>query len=61
LGQDHPATARLLLDYAAATLRAGNKSLSRKLRKRAAELLARFNLQSRDNMTVSVSALRDDK
>jgi tetratricopeptide (TPR) repeat protein len=61
LGQDHPATARLLLDYAAATLRAGNKSLSRKLRKRAAELVARFNLQSLDHMTVSVRALRDDK
>jgi tetratricopeptide (TPR) repeat protein len=61
LGQDHPATARLLLDYAAATLRAGNKSLSRKLRKRAAGLVARFNLQSPDHMTVSVSALRDDK
>jgi tetratricopeptide (TPR) repeat protein len=61
LGQDHPATARLLLDYASATLRAGNKSLSRKLRKRAAGLVARFNLQSRDHMTVSVSALRDDK
>jgi tetratricopeptide (TPR) repeat protein len=61
LGQDHPATARLLLDYAAATLRAGNKSLSRKLRKRAAELVARFSLQSLDHMTVSVRALRDDK
>ncbi|MGD0131048.1 MAG: tetratricopeptide repeat protein [Bryobacteraceae bacterium] len=61
LGQDHPATARLLLDYASATLRAGNKSLSRKLRKRAAELVARFNLQSLDHMTVSVRALRDDK
>jgi tetratricopeptide (TPR) repeat protein len=61
LGQDHPATARLLLDYASATLRAGNKSLSRKLRKRAAGLVARFNLQSPDHMTVSVSALRDDK
>jgi len=61
LGQDHPATARLLLDYAAATLRAGNKSLSRKLRKRAAELVARFNLQSLDHMTVTVRALRDDK
>jgi tetratricopeptide (TPR) repeat protein len=61
LGQDHPATARLLLDYASATLRAGNKSLSRKLRKRAAELVARFNLQSLDHMTVTVRALRDDK
>jgi len=31
------------------------------VRKRAAELVARFNLQSLDHMTVTVRALRDDK
>jgi len=57
-GPEHPATAGLLFDYSSATLRAGNKSLSRKLRKRATELLARLNSQSRDQMTVSVRDLR---
>jgi hypothetical protein len=47
-----------LLDYSSATLRAGNKSLSRKLRQRAKELLERLNSRSPGPMTVSVRALR---
>jgi tetratricopeptide (TPR) repeat protein len=58
LGEEHPATASLLLDYSSATLRAGNKSLSRKLRKRATELLERLKSRSPGQMTVSVRALR---
>jgi hypothetical protein len=61
LGEEHPATASLLLDYSSATLRAGQKSLSRKLRKRASDLLARLNSRSTEEMTVSVSALRAAK
>jgi tetratricopeptide (TPR) repeat protein len=60
-GGERPAMANLLLDYASATLRAGNKPLSRKLRKRAVELLARLNHQSTDEMTVSIDALRAAK
>jgi len=60
-GPEHPGTAGLLLDYSSASLRAGNKSLSRKLRKRATELLARLNSQSPDQMTVSVRDLRAAK
>jgi tetratricopeptide (TPR) repeat protein len=55
-GADYPATAQLLLDYSVATQRAGNKSLSRKLHKRAMDLLARLN-QAPEQMTVSVKAL----
>lgn len=55
-GADHPATAGLLLDYSFATQRAGNKPLSRKLRKRAMDLLAR-PAQSPEQMTVSVMDL----
>jgi tetratricopeptide (TPR) repeat protein len=61
LGDGHPSTAALLLDYASATGRAGYKSLARKLRKRAQEAIARLNAQSADWMTVSVKALRDPK
>jgi tetratricopeptide (TPR) repeat protein len=61
LGAEHPATARLLLDYASATQRAGNKSLARKLRKRAQELLVRLASQSRSQMTVSLRDLGNDK
>jgi tetratricopeptide (TPR) repeat protein len=61
LGWEHPVTAGLLLDYASATLRAGDKSRSRKLRKRAEELLTRLNSQSPDQLTVSVQSLRDAK
>ncbi len=61
LGEEHPATASLLLDYSSATLRAGNKSLSRKLRKRAIDLIERLNSQSADQMTVSVRDLRAGK
>jgi tetratricopeptide (TPR) repeat protein len=61
LGREHPATASILFDYAAATLRAGQKSLSRKLRKRAVELLSRQNIESPDQLTVSVRDLRDAK
>ena len=58
LGEDHPGMASLLLDYSSATLRAGKKSLSRKLRRRAMDLLARLKSPSRDQMTVSLSDLR---
>jgi tetratricopeptide (TPR) repeat protein len=61
LGDGHPSTAALLLDYASATGRAGHKSLARKLRKRAEEAIARLNRHSNDWMTVSVAALRDSK
>jgi tetratricopeptide (TPR) repeat protein len=62
LGAEHPETASILLDYASATQRAGNKSLSRKLRKRALELLARLSSQSSPSqMTVSLRDLRDSK
>ncbi len=58
LGAEHPDTAGLLEDYASAAMRAGNKSLSRKLRRRAKELLARLNRRSPEELTVSVRALR---
>lgn len=58
-GTGHPDTPGLLLDYASATQRAGNKSLARKLRKRAQELLARLRSQSLPQMTVSLRDLRD--
>jgi len=61
LGAEHPGTADLLLDYASAATRAGNKSLSRKLRRRAQDLLARLNRQSPADLTVSVRALRAAK
>jgi tetratricopeptide (TPR) repeat protein len=61
LGAEHPTTASLLLDYSSATLRAGNKSLSRKLRKRATDLLARINSRLPDQMTVSLRDLHDTK
>jgi tetratricopeptide (TPR) repeat protein len=61
LGEDHPGMASLLLDYSSATLRAGKKSLSRKLRRRAMDLLARLKSPSRDQMTVSLSDLRVDQ
>jgi tetratricopeptide (TPR) repeat protein len=60
-GADHLATVGLLLDYSSATLRAGNKSLSRKLSKRAIDLLAKLNSQSPDQMTVSLRDLRAAK
>jgi len=61
LGAEHPATANLLMDYASATKRAGNKSLSRKLYKRAQELLAKIGTRSLGQMTVSLRDLRDGK
>jgi tetratricopeptide (TPR) repeat protein len=61
LGTEYPATAGLLLDYASATRRSGNKSLSRKLRKRAAGLLARMNMQIPNQLTVSVQSLRETR
>jgi tetratricopeptide (TPR) repeat protein len=61
LGSEDPTTAALLLDYASATQRAGNKSLSRKLRKRAQDLLARLRSQSLTQMTVSLRDLRENK
>jgi tetratricopeptide (TPR) repeat protein len=57
LGAEHPVTANLLLDYASAAMRAGNKSLSRKLHKRAVELRARINRQSLEDLTVSARSL----
>lgn len=57
-GAEHPATARLLLDYSSASERAGQKSLSRRLRQRAMELLTRLKRQSPDQMTVSIRELR---
>jgi tetratricopeptide (TPR) repeat protein len=57
LGAEHPVTVLLLRDYASAAMRAGNKSLSRKLRGRANELLARLNRESPEKLTVSVGAL----
>jgi tetratricopeptide (TPR) repeat protein len=58
LGADHPATASLLLEYSSASLRAGNKSLAGRLRKRATDLAARLKSQSPPQMTVSVNDLR---
>lgn len=61
LGAEHPATANLLMDYASATKRAGNKSLSRKLYKRAQDLLAKISTRSLGQMTVSLRDLRDSR
>lgn len=61
LGSEYPASAGLLLDYASATLRAGDKSRYRKLQKRAQELAARLNHQSPEELTVAVQALRSAK
>jgi tetratricopeptide (TPR) repeat protein len=58
-GAGHPATIRLLLDYAAATLRAGQKSLARKLRKRAEELYARLHSENPSQFTVSLNSLHE--
>jgi tetratricopeptide (TPR) repeat protein len=57
LGAEHPTTAALLVDYASAAMQAGEKPLSRKLRERAKELLARLKRQSPEDLTVSVRAL----
>jgi tetratricopeptide (TPR) repeat protein len=57
LGAEHPTTVTVLLEYASAAMQAGEKSLSRKLRVRAKELLARLNRQSPEDLTVSVHAL----
>lgn len=59
LGDQHPNTAGVLLDYSSATLRAGNKSLARKLRKRAMDLLARVASNSPAQLTVSLRDLQD--
>lgn len=56
VGAEHPSTASLLLDYAAAMLRAGNKAVAKKLRKRAEDVLARIGSHSPSQLTV---ALRD--
>jgi tetratricopeptide (TPR) repeat protein len=61
LGSDYPATAQLLLDYSRASLQAGDKPLARKLHKRAMELIARLNVQSNEQLTVSLSDLRAAK
>jgi len=61
LGAEHPATAGLLLDYASATQRAGNKGLARKLRKRAEELIDRIRSRSPSQMMVSLRDLRQEK
>jgi tetratricopeptide (TPR) repeat protein len=59
LGSEHPSTVRLLFDYAAATLRAGQKSLARKLQKRAEEMRARLKSEAPERFTVSLGSLRD--
>ena len=59
LGSEHPATVRLLLDYSAATLRAGQEALSRKLRKRAQALFKRIQSTDPGGFTVSLNSLRD--
>jgi tetratricopeptide (TPR) repeat protein len=61
LGAEHPATAGLLLEYASATQRAGNKSLARKLRKRAQDMIDHLGRQSLGQMTISLRDLRDNK
>lgn len=61
LGAEHPTTASLLLDYASATQRAGNKSLARKLRKRAQDLILRLSRQVPTQMTVSLRDLRSER
>jgi tetratricopeptide (TPR) repeat protein len=66
LGLEHPATAALLLDYSSATQRAGMKSLSRKLRRRAQDLVVSLRTQSLTHlslgqMTVSLRDLRGNK
>jgi tetratricopeptide (TPR) repeat protein len=59
LGTGHPGTPGLLLDYASATQRAGNKSLARKLRKRAQELMIHLSAELPGRMTVSLRQLHD--
>jgi hypothetical protein len=59
LGSVHPETALLLLDYAAATLRAGQKSLARNLRKRAHDMLVRLHSEVPGQFTVSLNSLRN--
>jgi tetratricopeptide (TPR) repeat protein len=61
LGNDHPATVRLLLDYAAATRNAGQKSLSRKLKKRANDLLSRLQSTAPQQFTISLNSLRETR
>lgn len=61
LGAEHPFTASLLLDYASATQRAGNRSLARRLRKRAEELIERLRSRSLPQVTVSLRDLRGEK
>ncbi len=58
-GAEHPATVRLLLDYAAATLRVGQKSLAHQLKKRAQDLYARLQIATPGQFTVSLNALRE--
>jgi len=60
-GPEHPATVGLLFDYAAATLRAGQESLARKLRKRADEMLARLHSELPGQFTVSLNSLRESQ
>lgn len=59
LGSEDPNTAAVLLDYSSASLRAGNKSLARKLRKRAMDLLSRIGSHSPAQMTVSLRDLQN--
>jgi tetratricopeptide (TPR) repeat protein len=61
LGVEHPATAALLRDYASAAMRAGDKSLSKKLSGRAKAVLERLSRQSPKDLTVSISDLRAAK
>jgi len=61
LGDQHPEAAGILLDYASATQKAGNKSLARKLRRRAQELIAHLHDLSLQQMTVSLRDLGENK
>jgi tetratricopeptide (TPR) repeat protein len=60
LGTEHPGTIRLLFDYAAATVHAGQKSLANKLRKRAETLLTQVRAARPGQFTVSLESLREE-
>ncbi len=59
LGSQHVSTISLLFDYASATKRAGNKTLSRSLQKRAESLLAQVSTKSPTRSMVSLRELED--
>ncbi len=61
LGDAHPSVADILWDYSAAALKAGNKSLSTKLAKRAERIWTRQNRSNPERFAVDVNALRDPR